>query len=303
MTDHIICGWRVRTALPLPEVAPWLGPDRPVDIEIRQGSVPAISDKGKYFEATQDGRVLLDLSPVVRFLVAPNCVVVDTSHSPETPDWRARLLGPALGLLCYLRGILPLHACSLRIGKRTVAIAGRSGAGKSTLAAALMRRKHALVADDICAVTSCRGRPMVLPSFPALKLPPDGLKTLGFDPSDPVQVWLDANKFLLPAINGFDPAPLFLDAVYLLEDASEGTDDLIIPVHGVDAFERLSAMYYRSEMGRLLYVPSALFSMAAQLAGQVAVRRLARRTEFARLAELARLIESDATSRQKNRFM
>jgi len=299
MTDHIICSWRVRTTLPLPEVALWRGPNRPVDIEIRLGSVPAVSDKGKYFEATQDGRVLLDLSPVVRFLVAPNYVVVDTSHSPETPDWRARLLGPALGLLCYLRGILPLHACSVRIGKGTVAIAGPSGAGKSMLAAALMRRNHTLVADDICAVTWYCSRPMVLPSFPALKLPPDGLKTLGFDASGPAHVWLDANKFLLPAVDGFDPAPLSLDVVYLLEDASKGNDDSIIPVHGVDAFERLSSMCYRAEMGRLLYLPSALFSIAAQLAGQVAVRRLVRRTGLARLAELARLIEADVTNNQK----
>jgi HPr Serine kinase C-terminal domain len=296
VTDHIMCSWRVRTALPLPEVAPWRGPDRPVDIEIRLGSVPPILDKGKYVEITQDGRVLLDLAPVVRFLIAPNCVVVDTPHSPETPDWRARLLGPALGLLCYLRGILPLHASSVRIGNRAIAIAGRSGAGKSTLAAALMRRNHALVADDICAVTSHCGRPMVLPSFPALKLPPDGLKTLGFAPSGPAQVWLDANKFLLPAVHGFDPAAASLDTVYLLEDASEGDDDAIIPVHGVDAFERLSAMCYRAEIGQLLSLPSALFSMAAQLAGQVAVRRLARRPGFARLAELARLIETDTTS-------
>ena len=299
MTDHIICGWRVRTALPLPEVAPWRGPERPIDIEIRLGSVPAISGKDKYFEATQSGRVLLDLSPVVRFLVAPNCVVVDTPYPLETPDWRARLLGPALGLLCYLRGILPLHASSVRIGNRTVAIAGRSGAGKSTLAAALMLRKHALVTDDICAITSHCGRPMVLPSFPALKLPPDGLKTLGFEPSGPAQVWLDANKFLLPAVDGFDPAAASLDTVYLLENAPEGHDDAIIPVHGVDAFERLSAMCYRAEMGQLLSLPSALFSMAAQLAGQVAVRRLARRPGFARPAELARLIEADPISNQK----
>ena len=302
MTDHIICGWRVRTALPLPEVALWRGADRPVDVEIRLGSVPAISDNGKYLETMRDGQVLLDLSPVVRFLVAPNCVVVDTPHSPETPDWRARLLGPALGLLCYLRGVLPLHACSLRIGKRTVAIAGRGGAGKSTLAAALLRRSHALVADDICAVTSHRGRAMVLPTFPAVKLPPDGLKTLGFDQSSRINVWLDANKFLLPALDGFDPAPLFLDAVYLLENASDGGDDLIIPVHGVDAFERLSGMCYRVEMGRLLYSPSVLFSMAAQLAGQVTVRRLARRTGFAHLADLVNLIEADTTTNPDTDF-
>ena len=298
MTDYIICGWRVRSALPLPEAALWRGPDRPVDIEIRSGSVPVIADKGKYFEAMPGDRVLLDLSPVARFLVAANCVVVDTFYSPEAPDWRVRLLGPALGLLCYMRGILPLHACSVRIGNRAVAIAGESCAGKSTLAAALMRRNHALVTDDICAITSLRGRPTVLPSFPALKLPPDSLKSLGIDPNSLVHVWLDADKFLMPGNNGFDPAPVSLGAVYLLEDASEGDDNAIIPISGTAVFERLSNMYYRAEMGRLLHQPPALFLMAAQLASQVAVRLVVHRSGFNCLANLARLIETDATSNQ-----
>jgi hypothetical protein len=191
VTDRIICGWRVRSLLPLPETAPWHGPDSPIDIEIRPGTVPTKLDKRNYIEVAPDGRVLLDLSPVVRFLVAPDCVVVDTSHPPEAPDWRVQLLGPVLGLQCYLRGVLPLHACAVRIGARTVAIAGRSCAGKSTLAAALMRRGHALVTDDICAISLLSARPMVLPSFPALKLARDSLKMLDIDPSGLVQVWLD----------------------------------------------------------------------------------------------------------------
>jgi hypothetical protein len=293
MTDHVICGWRVRTALPLPEVAPWRGPDRPVDIEIRPGSVPAISDKGTYFETTQDGRVLLDLSPYVRFLVSPHCIVVDTSHSPETPDWRVRLLGPALGLLCYLRGVVPLHASSVRIGSRTIAIAGRSCAGKSTLAAALMQRNHTLVTDDICAVALSAGRPFVLPSFPALKLSNDSMKWLGINPQGLVHVWLDVDKFLLPGGDSFNPAPLSLDVLYLLEDSSDGDDDAIIPVNGAEAFERLTGVYYRAEMARLHHRPSASFSMATQLTRHVLVRRLVRRARFDRLASLVRLIEAD----------
>ena len=32
--DYVLCGWRVRSALPLPEVAPWRGDDRPPDVTI-----------------------------------------------------------------------------------------------------------------------------------------------------------------------------------------------------------------------------------------------------------------------------
>jgi hypothetical protein len=294
MTDHIICGWRVRTALPLPEAAPWRGPDRPVDVEIRAGPVPAKSDKHAYIESVPDGRLLLDLSPDVRFLVAPNCIVVDTSHPPESVQWRVRFLGPVLGLLCYLRGVVPLHACSVRIGTRTIAIAGRSCAGKSTIAAALMRRNHTLVTDDICAITSISGRPIVLPSFPALKLAADSLHTLGFEPQGLAQVWLDTEKFLLPGNEGFDPTPSPLKMVYLLEEALDGMDHTIIPVNGTEAFEQLGALWYRAEIGRFLYDKATLFSMAARIVNQVGVRRLVRPLGFARLPALVKLIEADA---------
>jgi hypothetical protein len=296
MTDRIICGWRVRSALPLPETATWCGPDRPVDIEIRPGQVPMKHDKQNYIQVVPGGGVLLDLSPIVRFLVTQNCVVVDTPRPPEAPDWRVRFLGPALGVLCYLRGVLPLHACCVRIGTRTVAIAGPSCAGKSTLAAALMRRDHRLVTDDICAISSLSERPIVLPSFPTLKLDPDTVKMFGIDPTSLVNVWLDTEKFLLPGNDGFDPAPLPLDTVYLLEDASEGADHTIIRINGIEAFEQLSAQWYRAEIGRLLYTKLAFFSMAAQLAGRFAVRRLVRKSGFVNLAGLVRLIEADAMS-------
>jgi len=295
MIDYSICGWRVRSELPLPEAAPWPDHDRPVDVQIGAAPVPAISNKNRYFQTTQDGQVFLDLSPVARFLVAPNNILVDTSYPLEAPDWRVRLLGPALGLLCYLRGIVPLHACSLRIGTRTIAIAGQSCTGKSTLAAALMRRNHVLVTDDICAIALHDGRPTVLPSFPAVKLPTDSLNTLDINPNGLVHVWLDVDKFLLPGSDSFDPKPLPLNTIYLIEDASEGYQPAIIPISGADAFERLNEVYYRDNIGRLIRPATDWFAMATQLAHYVTVRRLVRRPCFAFLKELVELIEADAT--------
>jgi hypothetical protein len=291
MSDRIICGWRVRSALPLPELAPWPGPDRPVDIEIRPGAVPA---KHRHIVAAPDGRIILDQSPHARFLVSPDCVIVDTVHRPEAAEWRVRLLGPVLGLLCYLRRVLPLHASCVRIGARTVAIAGHSCAGKSTLAAALMRRNHVLLTDDICAITPLSMRAMVFPSFPALKLASDSMKTFGIDPNGLAHVSLDTEKFLVPGNDGFDPGPSPLDTVYVIEDAPDGMDDAIIGIDGVAAFQQLNTMWYRAEIGRFLCDNPTLFSMAARLAGKVAVRRLVRRSNFDRLAALVSLIEADA---------
>ena len=297
--DRLICGWCVRSALPLPEAAPWLGSDPEVDIEIRPGRLPERVGESTpdlpYVETAPDGSLLLDAMPVARFLVRSDCVLVDSSLPPDSADLRVRLLGPVLGMLCYLRGILPLHACVVRINARTIAIAGPSCAGKSTLAATFLRRGHTLVTDDICAIKYALESPWVLPSFPALKLARDSLKTLDIDPNGLTHVWLDTDKFLVPVSSGFDSAPSVLEKVYLLEDAPEGIADSIIAVNGAEAFQQLSGTFYRPAIGRRLFAKAALFGMAARLASHVAVRRLVRSSGFARLDEIARLVEADAT--------
>jgi len=296
MTDRMICGWRVRSALPLPETVAWRGDDRPVDVEIRRGPVPAsLGERATelpYVETAPDGRVLFDATPIARYLITSSSVVVDAAIEEPVPAWRGYLLGPVLAVICYLRGALPLHASALRIAGRAIAIAGRSGAGKSTLAAALSRRGHSLVTDDISVCTGLPKRPLLLPTYPALRLNGASLQALGLQSDDLVPVTPDLEKFQLPRPAGFDPAPVPLEAVYLIEDVAEGKD-IIVGATGTDAFERLTAEIYRPPIGRLLLTKPAFFSMATQLATEVAVRRLIRRAGFTRLEALAKAIEAD----------
>lgn len=298
MIDRVICGWRVRSLLPLPETMPWSGPDRPVDVEIRPGAVPdrlgPRSADLPYIEAAPDGRLLVDVMPIGRFLVTPDCVVVDTTFARDAPEWRAFLLGPVLAVLCYLRGALPLHAAALRVGDRTIALAGRSGSGKSTLAAALSGRGHALITDDICACVGLSESPLLLPTYPALKLSRVSLDALGIDPTNLVAIGPDFEKRQVIRPQGFNPAPVALDAVYLIEDAPEGAADEIVPTTGADAFTRLSAEIYRPPIGRLLLTKPTFFGMATRLATEVATRRLLRRPDFTRLQTLMDMIEADA---------
>jgi hypothetical protein len=297
MSDRIICGWRVRSDLPLPDTAPWTGPDRAVDIEIRAAAVPAhIGERNAeltYLEIASDGRLLIDASPVARFLVTPDKIVIDTPLDRNAPEWRASLLGPVLAIVCYLRGALPLHASALRIGDRAIAFAGRSGAGKSTLAAALARRGHALVTDDICACIGLPGRPLVLPSYPAIKLTPASLDALSIDGHGLSTIGPDFEKVQWLQPEGYDPSPLPLATVYLIEDAEDGDGDRIIHANGAEGFQRLTAEIYRPPIGHLLLATPRFFSMATQLATEVSIRRLVRGRDLGKLAALVEAIEND----------
>src|SRR5262245_16919533 len=42
--DYALCGWRVRSAVELPEVMPWMGDDRAPDLVIRLGAAPPLRD-------------------------------------------------------------------------------------------------------------------------------------------------------------------------------------------------------------------------------------------------------------------
>ena len=296
--DFTLCAWRVRSVLPLPETAPWDGSDRPVDIEIHRGAIPTQDGQSTtnlpYQTLLTDGSLIFDAMPYARFLVTASRVVVDLPNGSQVPDWRAFLLGPVLALLCYLRGLLPLHASAVRIGGRAVAFAGRSGAGKSTLAAALYDRGYALVTDDICPVDSLSTIPVVRPTFPGMKLSTTTLAALRSEKCDLVPVQPVGDKMQVPRTSAFDPTPLPLDLLYVIQDSPDDRDDRVATVSGAEAFEQLSVEIYRPEIGRFLFQRSALFSMAAQLSAHIAVRRLIRRQDYSRLSALARLVESDA---------
>ena len=89
------------------------------------------------------------------------------------------LLGPVLGLLLRFRGIVCLHAGAVIVSGRAAVFAGDSGAGKSTTVAAMMRRGHPLLTDDIVAIAQ-RGSGFFVPSaFPFASLWPDSIAMIG----------------------------------------------------------------------------------------------------------------------------
>ena len=93
-------------------------------------------------------------------------------------DAATYLLGPVLGLLLRMRGVMCLHASAVAFEDRAVAFVGDEGAGKSTTAAAFARRGHSVLTDDVVAVVELGGEFHVLPAYPYLSLWPDSVRML-----------------------------------------------------------------------------------------------------------------------------
>jgi hypothetical protein len=97
-------------------------------------------------------------------------------------DTATYLLGPVLGLLLRLRGVVCLHASAVSFGDYTVALMGPEGAGKSTTAAALARQGCGIVSDDVVALTEVGGVFHVQPAYPYLSLWPESVQSIYGNP-------------------------------------------------------------------------------------------------------------------------
>jgi hypothetical protein len=171
MTDSFLCGWRVRSELRLPELAPWSGDDRPPDVIIRFGEVPGrlddLVEDGPFLQIDRRGTCLLRLDNVAAYLVTgPGEVIVSPVPGVGDAEIRVFLLSSVFGYLCHLRALFPLHASRVAIDGNAAAFCGPLGAGKSTTAAQLALRGHRLLADDVCVIDRPHSRALV-PLMPA----------------------------------------------------------------------------------------------------------------------------------------
>lgn len=221
--DYSLCGWRVASALPLPDLLPWTGDGRAAELTVELGPVPqrlpGLTVDRPLIQVSADGTCRFGMPDIAAYLVDPlgRRVIIDTKLPPDAPDIRVFLLGTVLAILCFRRGLLPLHASCVRIGDAAVALAGHSGAGKSTMAAGFRMRGHALLADDVTVLDiAAPGGPRVLPAFPRLKLWRDVMKRMGLSPQGLERTRVELNKFHLPIEDGFCPDPLPLSAVFRL---------------------------------------------------------------------------------------
>ncbi len=299
--EYCFCGWKLRSEIELPAMPPFGGADGgPADLEITLGPVAAaLPDPVRstpFQQVGRDGSVLTRIEGVARFhLEAGRKIVVAPAPGAASADLTLFLQSAALGMLAHQRGLFPLHASVVEIAGRTMAFAGSSGAGKSTLAAALLRRGHRPLADDLCLLrTDTPDQIQAWPMATRLKLWQPALKALGFDANRLAHNRQGQSKFVVEMPPPVLAAAHRLDMVLILTSGSPGDADRVEWQSGFDALALLMEHIYRRPAAMAMGRGADLLRQAARILGPGGPRlgRLRRVPHFAHLESQIRLLET-----------
>ncbi len=222
-------GLQVQSELPLLDP---VDPIREPDVTVRFGSLAEVS-----VEPNQGNEILVSLPWGLKLLVrAGREVVVDPPAEVDSAVLRAHILGAALACVLRQRGCLVLHASCVAQGERAIAFLGGSGWGKSTLASLFHQQGYSLLTDDVMAIQMEGPTPLVIPSFPEVKLLPDAAAAVGIDDEGVPMLKSLSYKSIQRLDQHFAAHPIPLKHLYILR---VGEVRNILPVPGPLAFTEL----------------------------------------------------------------
>lgn len=223
------------------------------DVIIRTDTVPAnlpgCESVASYFQAIEN-ELLLKIAGVAHFWVRNGDeIVIQPLPDSEERDIRVYLLGSCLAGLLHQRGVLALHASTVRTEVGALLFAGHSGSGKSTLLSAFLQRGYEMLADDVCGIILDEsGAPVVLPAIPRSKLWADAALGLGIDTTLLPQIYSKENKYGVPMDEQFVMYPLPVARIYLLSPH----DGELLTIAPIEGLERISVLLEQTFRGLFL---------------------------------------------------
>lgn len=277
----------------LPELKP--AADAP-DVTIRLSPVSPCptADTGGVcrFQATSS-RFILHVEGVAAYCVANgNEITLQPYTDIGAPDIRLFLLGSVFGALLQQRGYLVLHGACMVIDGKGILLTGRSGVGKSTLAAALNRRGHPLLTDDVCAVhLDNSGMPRAEPGFPSMKLWQDAAAQLSTSVDGLEPVMRNREKYRVGVRRYHDTAVTLRD-VYQLNIHAQNSVEMV-PVGGIARLDALIRNTYRYQYLKDQGVQTLHFRQCAAVAAKLGIYDVFRPKDGFQLDALADAIEQN----------
>jgi hypothetical protein len=233
MFSYRAYGLDILSDFPMPEFHPLANGRGDVAIRLEPCEPPLHMADDSYVEV-QPGEAFLKYQRAGVFRIRNGReIAISPAPGADLALVRLYLVGKVFATLLYQRGLLVLHASAIDVDGQAVCFIGNCHFGKSSLAASLHRGGCRVVADDVTAVDLSAKRPFAIPAFPQLKVDPAVAGLLGYDTESLVELHPLEPRRGLRLTSGFDPAPLPVGLIYLLEPNSVaeqplGPQDLLI---------------------------------------------------------------------------
>ncbi len=215
-------------------------------------------------------------------------------------DTATYLLGPVMGFVMLLRGIVCLHASAVVVGNEAIALLGPAGSGKSTTAAAFSDRGYSVLAEDVVTLDDHGRQFLVQPGYPCIRLWPASVKALfGSETQLPKLTpnWDKRYLDLTERVDRFHAKPLPLAAIYHL---SERHHDATAPfVEPLDRSEGLLSLIANTYATKLMdrEMRAREFELLTRVLNSVPLRRVTPHADPARIPELCDIILKDFSHR------
>lgn len=244
-----------------------------------------------------------------RFSYADNTEFVIDKHGREIwtswqepltlEDTATYLLGPVMGFVLLLRGLVCLHASAVVLAGAAIALVGPAGAGKSTTAAAFSARGFSVLAEDVVTLDDdCDDREgfFVRPAYPCIRLWPASAASLygsrtALPPLTPN--WDKCYLDLTQQSGQFENTARPLAAIYLL---AERSDDPKAPfVEKLDQAEGLIELIANTYATKLLdkHMRARQFDLLSRVLAHIPLRRVTPHTDAGRIPMLCDLLLAD----------
>jgi len=208
-------------------------------------------------------------------------------------DTSTYLLGPVMGFLMLLRGVVCLHASAVAIGDEAIALLGPAGSGKSTTAAAFAARGYSVLAEDVVTLDDRGDHFLVRPGYPCIRLWPPAVKALYGSETHLPKLTPNWDKCYLDLSENFQREPLPLAAIYHL---GERQHDAAAPfVETLERAEGLMSLVANTYATKLMdkRMRAREFELLTRVVHNVRLRRVTPHSDPARIPNLLTRILTD----------
>lgn len=250
------------------------------------------------FRRLRDGYSYLAYRDGTRFLVdqAGANIWCERPRQVTPEDVSTYLLGPVMGLVLRCRGVFSLHAGSMAVDGKALALLGPARSGKSTTAAALALLGYSFLSEDVVPITPAGEDFFVQPGYPLIRLWPKSVSMLFGEVATLPQLAPPWNKRFLDLHGAgyhFHDKPLALKGIYLLGPRSDNAEaPLIQAMTPRDGLVALLANVYGSRFVDPNHLARALEVMG-KLADAVPVRMVTPHADPSRVSRLCQIILDD----------